>query len=211
MPPPGAKRKSRTGMTEEDQGNPPSKRRQDNILLDRTNKTTRRVNRSDINNSDKSSDKADDDTTLNILFDQSNLMKTLKASGYFIKDGSSTSFPNILNKDQEMFLKSFIKDITTQPDYPDNIAEMNDTLVSWFDEEMLLVKCLEATVTSRQCDSARSEHQESLVRLLLRVEDLQPKLLSLLLEKLAETSIMTEGSETQQRVDIPRLILSSIR
>ena len=76
---------------------------------------------------------------------------------------------------------------------------------------MRSTKCLTATDTSLQCDTARSSKQDSLIRLLLNVEDLQPKLLTLLLEKLAETSIVQEGQEETQAENIPRLLLASMR
>ena len=144
----------------------------------------------------------------NVLWDESVLMKSLKDAGYVVKTGG---FTNILKEDHAIFLKKFNRDITTQDDYPANIEKMTETLSSWMEDERFLVKCLSPTDTSVACDTARSAKQDSLLRLLLNVDDIQPRLLGLLLEKLAETSIVQEGTEHTQAENIPRLILSSMR
>ncbi len=149
-----------------------------------------------------------DDTSSDVLSDRSVLMKSLKEAGFFVKTGSIV---NILTEDQSIFLKKFVKDVTTQENYPDNIDVMTETLGSWLEDEVFLTKCLTATDTSLLCDTARSPKQDSLIRLLLNVEDLQPKLLTMLLEKLAETSIVQEGQEETQTENIPRLLLASMR
>ena len=68
-------------------------------------------------------------------------------------------------------------------------------------------------MTSISCHTARSSLQDSILRLLLNTNDLQPRLLGLLLEKLAEISLMQEGQEMMgtQQGSIPRLILSAVR
>ena len=149
-----------------------------------------------------------DDTTCDVLSDKSVLMKSLKDAGLIVKTGSVA---NILTVDQAIFLKNFIKDVTTQEDFPENIEGMTETLGSWLEDEVFLTKCLTATDTSVQCDTARSSKQDSLMRLLLNVADLQPKLLPMLLEKLAETSIVQEGQEETMAENIPRLLLASMR
>jgi len=148
------------------------------------------------------------DTTSDILLDRSVLMSTLKDSGYFVKTGD---IPNILTEDQAIFNKKFVKDLSTQDDYPENIEKMAETLSSWMEDETFLIKCLSPTDTSQSCSTARSSKQDSLLRLLLNVDELQPKLLKLLLEKLAEISIVDEGAEETQSHNIPRMILSSMR
>ena len=60
------------------------------------------------------------------------------------------------------------------------------TLEEYCEDEDFLRKCLGPTVTSAACDTARSSHQDSLLRLLLQVPDMQPRLLTLLLERMAE-------------------------
>ena len=53
--------------------------------------------------------------------------------------------------------------------------------------------------------------QDSLLKLLLNIDDFQPPLVKLLLEKLAEISVVTEGQEEQQETNVPRLILAALR
>ena len=148
------------------------------------------------------------DITSDVLLDKSILMTSLKDAGYIVKNGDC---PNVLKEDQAIFLKKFIRDITTQSDYPENIEKIKETLGQWLDDEVFLVKCLNPTDTSVTCSTARSSKQDSLIRLLLNVDDIQPILLTFLLEKLAETSIVQEGAEETQSQNIPRLILSSMR
>ena len=88
------------------------------------------------------------------------------------------------------------------------------TLEEYLEDREFLRKCLAPTVTSTNCDSARSNQQECFLRLLLNLPDLQPKLLKLLLEKLAEISLdddSTPPSIGSQKVNIPRQILSAVR
>ena len=78
---------------------------------------------------------------------------------------------------------------------------MFSTLFTWLEDEAFLIKSLTPTLTSISCNTARSSQQDSILRLLLNTIDLQPKLLGLMLEKLAEISLMQEGQEmmnTQQ-------------
>ena len=92
--------------------------------------------------------------------------------------------------------------------------EMISTLEEYLEDREFLRKCLTNTVTSSACDSARSSLQDSFLRLLLNLPDLQPKLLKLLLEKLAEISLDDDAPAPgigSQQVNIPRLILSAVR
>ena len=121
------------------------------------------------------------DITSDVLLDKSILMTSLKDAGYIVKNCDS---PNVLKEDQAIFLKKFIRDITTQSDYPESIEKIKETLGQWLDDEVFLVKCLNPTDTSVTCSTARSSKQDSLIRLLLNVDDIQPILLTFLLEKL---------------------------
>ena len=139
----------------------------------------------------------------NVLADKSLLVECLTKAGMVVK----------VKEEQAIFLKKFNKDISTALDYPDNIENMFSTLSNWLEDEAFLIKCLTSTLTSISCNSARSSQQDSILRLLLNTNDLQPKLLGLLLEKLAEISLMQEGQEMMntQQGNIPRLILSAVR
>ena len=92
--------------------------------------------------------------------------------------------------------------------------EKISTLDEYLEDREYLRKCHAPTATSSTCDSARSSLQDSFLRLLLNLPDLQPKLLKLLLEKLAELSLDDDAPAPgigSQQVNIPRLILSAVR
>ena len=74
----------------------------------------------------------------------------------------------------------------------------------------------QVTVTgqSNPCQGQSLKHfssQDSLLKLLLNIEDFQPPLIKLLLEKLGEISCVTEGQEEEQETNVPRLILTALR
>ena len=145
------------------------------------------------------------------LEDSSLLYTSLKAAGLVVRTGDR---PNLLLCDQAVFLKKFHKDVSTHRDYPENIAEMQRTLVDWLDQEkgqQFLKKCLNWTVTSSSCSTARSQHQDCLLRLLLQTPDVQPGLLKHLLEVLAIISLDEEEMLRSQHSNIPRLILNAAR
>ena len=90
------------------------------------------------------------------------------------------------------------------------------TLEEYCEDEDFLRKCLGPTVTSAACDTARSSHQDSLIRLLLQVPDMQPRLLTLLLERMAEIALNEDTPATatfhgSQKVNMTRLIISAVR
>ena len=157
----------------------------------------------------KSRDEVDQDKE-NALVDKSLLVECLTNAGMIVKRGEEQ---NVLKEDQAIFLKKFKKDISTALDYPENLNTMFTTLSTWLDDEDFLVKCLSPTLTSLSCNTARSSQQDSLLRLLLNTDDMQARLLGLLLEKLAEISLMQEGKEMMgtKQGNIPRLILSAVR
>ena len=119
----------------------------------------------------------------NVLADHSLLVECLTNAGMVVKMGDEQ---NILKEDQAIFLKKFNKDISTALDYPENIDNVFSTLSNWLEDETFLIKCLTPTMTSISCNTARSSLQNSILKLLLNTNDLQPRLLGLLREKLAE-------------------------
>ena len=112
---------------------------------------------------------------------------------------------NILIEDQAIFSKKLKDAVRYEYDYPANIGRMLDTFLPRLDDESFLVKCLLETKTSQECNTARSSLQDSLLRLLLNIEDFQPRLLRALLEKLGQAA--REGEESR----LPRLILKAVR
>ena len=115
--------------------------------------------------------------------------------------------------DQAVFLKKFHKDVSTHRDYPDNFTEMQTTLEAWLEEggRSFLKKCLSPTETSSCCSTARSQHQDCLLRLLLQTPGTQAPLLKHLLEQLALVSLDEEEHPQEEHSQVPRLILNAAR
>ena len=60
--------------------------------------------------------------------------------------------------------QSFTKDVSTHMYFPNNIDEMLNTLFQYLEDRIMLANCLASTRTSPECDTARSEFQDSLIR-----------------------------------------------
>jgi len=149
------------------------------------------------------------DSENDLLEESCLLTQCLKKAGFLVKGEGSD---NLLQCDQAVFLKKFIKDVSTDLTYPENIETMFATLSGWLDSAPLLAKLLSPTPTSPSCTTARSSLQESLLRLLLLCPQLQPRLLPRLLERLAEISLEEAGVPPgAQQSPVPRLILTAVR
>ena len=172
----------------------------------------------------------EDPELLEAFDDGSVLCKTLKQCGLVMRKGET---PNLLYSDQEVFLKKFKREITIMP--RDQLAEVRSTLEGWLDtskedtckeDRAFLKKCLQSTVTSASCNTARSSvlhflfqnsllsmvtfsysrsgHQDSLMKLLLNTPDTQTHLLRKILEQLALISLDEEEMLQSQHSQIPR-------
>jgi len=157
----------------------------------------------------------EDPELLEAFDDGSVLCKTLKQCGLVMRKGET---PNLLYSDQEVFLKKFKREMTIMP--RDQLAEVRSTLEGWLDtskedtckeDRAFLKKCLQSTVTSASCNTARSGHQDSLMKLLLNTPDTQTHLLRKILEQLALISLDEEEMLQSQHSQIPRLILTATR
>ena len=102
----------------------------------------------------------EDPELLEALDDGSVLCRTLKQCGLVMRKGDT---PNLLYNDQEVFLKRFKREMTILP--RDQLAEVKATLEGWLDtskeetckeDKAFLKKCLQPTVTSASCNTARS-------------------------------------------------------
>lgn len=122
--------------------------------------------------------------------------------------------PHELDCDQAVFLKRLRKKLTGALDYPENASRIVEELVAYLegDEDNprskkgstprgspgnvseFLLRALRPTKTSSEgrASGARGSLQDSLVRLALSVEELQPRLASWLLEKLAMVALEDE-------------------
>ena len=128
--------------------------------------------------------------------------------------------------DQTEFIRKCERKLKCDFNYPSNINHFLSSLTTYLENEedghKILIKALQPTrTTSAALDKARGPVQESVIRLLLQIDDLQTKLISWLLEKL--TLISLNESEPNQRVrnngdvnsedsvNITQLILSQFR
>ena len=104
-------------------------------------------------NSKKARLEADEDPELLEAFDDGSVLcRTLKQCGLVTRKGDT---PNLLYNDEEVFLKKFVRAMTILP--RDQLEEVKATLESWLDNEdkTFLKKCLQPTVTSASCNTAR--------------------------------------------------------
>ena len=97
-------------------------------------------------------EKDEDPELLEALDDGSVLCRSLKQCGLILRKGDTL---NLLQSDQEVFLKKFKREMTILP--KDQLAEVKATLEGWLDREdkTFLKKCLNPTVTSASCNTAR--------------------------------------------------------
>ena len=96
--------------------------------------------------------------------------------------------------DQTDFIKKCERKLKYDPSYPLNIDQFLSGFIRYLESEeeddKILVKALQPTRTSSVAlDKSRGPVQESVVRLLLQIDDLQTKLISWLLEKLTIISL----------------------
>ena len=104
-------------------------------------------------NSKKARLEADEDPELLEAFDDGSVLcRTLKQCGLVTRKGDT---PNLLYNDEEVFLKKFVRAMTILP--RDQLEEVKATLEGWLDNEdkTFLKKCLQPTVTSASCNTAR--------------------------------------------------------
>ncbi|XP_076105835.1 Fanconi anemia group D2 protein-like [Mytilus galloprovincialis] len=120
--------------------------------------------------------------------------------------------PNSLGFDQAVFQRNLQVSLKRHESYPEVLDEFVEGFQEYIEDQKRLHNSLVPTFTASECDSARSVHQDCLVRLLLGVDLIQTKLMHCLLEKLAEfteddQSIFEHG----EKVNIPRLLMSQFR
>ncbi|PVD24835.1 hypothetical protein C0Q70_15321 [Pomacea canaliculata] len=131
-------------------------------------------------------------------------------AGLILKNGSES---NEINVDKTAFQRNityFLKNQTG--DVTEVVEEFLEGFGEYIDNKERFHRSLLPTFTTSECESARSKVQESVVRLLLGVELIQPSLVRSLLEKLPEFS-QDDGIifDAGERVDIPHLLLAQLR
>ncbi|KAG0727428.1 Fanconi anemia group D2 protein [Chionoecetes opilio] len=128
-------------------------------------------------------------------------------AGYIMRKGDQ---PNLLNCDQAVFHKDLLYNLKSHSVYrlPEIAEKFVRGLEDHIEDPLRLKWSLLYTQTVNDCETARGGHQDSLVRLCLNIEELQPCLIQLLTEKLLEAAHDDEGSNA---ANIPNLILANLK
>lgn len=142
--------------------------------------------------------------------------KTLKESGLNLDTSGDPVRSHILICDQAVFQKKLSANLKKFLN-PDNVETFcNESIELLESSDEALTKALNPTKTSPSCQSARSTVQDSLVRLLLGIDQVHVKLSTWLLEKLALVSLENEDHDDHPfgkdlKSNLPQLILSQLR
>ncbi|XP_053376879.1 Fanconi anemia group D2 protein-like [Mercenaria mercenaria] len=151
----------------------------------------------------KGSSSDDDDYSGSTFFSEA-----CKRAGLQLKNGSKY---NRLAMDQAVFQKNLLKELRGKSG--NGVEQFVEGFQEYIEEPKRLHRSLLPTVTSPDCDSARGGFQESVVKILMGVDVIQPPLMTVLLEKLPEFTgeedcvILEQG----QKVNIPHLLLSQFQ
>uniref|UniRef100_A0A4W3K0S6 FA complementation group D2 n=1 Tax=Callorhinchus milii TaxID=7868 RepID=A0A4W3K0S6_CALMI len=112
--------------------------------------------------------------------DNTVFVQLLKASGVILKSGN---LPNELTLDQAVFQKKLFQGLRKHPHYPNVLQEFISGLESHIEDRDKFRNCLLACGLSQM---GESRYSESLIKLLLGIEVLQPPVMNTLFEKIPE-------------------------
>lgn len=133
----------------------------------------------------------------------------MNKNGLILKKGGKF---NTLSVDQAVFQRNLHLALKRHDNYPEVVEEFIEGFQQFVEDQSRFHYSLLPTVTTSECESARSGGQDCVVRLLLGIDILQAKLMNMLLEKLAEfmedeDSIFDHG----EKVNLPHLLMSQFR
>uniref|UniRef100_A0A0A9Z4Z6 Fanconi anemia group D2 protein n=2 Tax=Lygus hesperus TaxID=30085 RepID=A0A0A9Z4Z6_LYGHE len=132
----------------------------------------------------------------------------LHKSGFDLGDGSE---PNVLRKDQSVFIREVSRALKSG-NLSRNVEDFMRFLKKHIDKKPCFKTALSQTRTDSNTEVSHGEMQESLLRLLLTVDLLQPPLVDLLLDKLAEFILPDlDSNQPDDRIMWVRLIIRSMR
>ncbi|XKL66741.1 hypothetical protein PGB90_010161 [Kerria lacca] len=120
---------------------------------------------------------------------------------------------NILKTDQAVFIRTLSSKLcSNKSKLYENINKFMKNFQNYCINKQNFLKMLSPTVTSSECDIARSSTQDSLIRLLLQIEELQTELSSYLLDKLGELAFQSDDLDSEMTsITWVRLILQPFR
>ncbi|XP_066963666.1 Fanconi anemia group D2 protein isoform X1 [Macrobrachium rosenbergii] len=139
--------------------------------------------------------------------DESLFCELVTKAGYVLKDGDQA---NLLKCDLAIFKKKLQWSLKSHRFYkmPEIVEVFIKDLENHLEDPLRLKWALLYTQTEAGCESARGGQQDSLIRLCLNIEELQPALIKLLTEKFFEVAYDDQNSNS---VDIPCLILANLK
>ena len=118
---------------------------------------------------------------------------------------------HMLKHDQSVFSKKLKQSFISEPSYPDNVKRMVEGFTEHLENNpQSLMTALDSTETDPDCTNARGRVQDSVVRILLQMEDVQPRLLPWLMDKLGLIGLDEDGETAESRGKKTQLILSQM-
>ncbi|ELU05814.1 hypothetical protein CAPTEDRAFT_219308, partial [Capitella teleta] len=144
--------------------------------------------------------------------DQTGLSAVSKRKkGNEIKENENLEDATIFGQEPTQFLKNLKSALKKHPDYPEVMDQFVDCFCAHADDVSRFHLSLVPCVMSSDCDSFAGCTPDSLVRLLLSIDDLQAKLGSHLLEKLAEIAEDSPVIKGVGKVNFSPLIMNQFR
>lgn len=134
-------------------------------------------------------------------------IKTLTEAGFHPRTGN---LPNLLSVQQFEFQQSLRENLTTSVHYPRSIEFFVSECDTFFNNRDNFIKALHLTENSgdQETSNAITLPQDSLVRLLLQIDEIQTKLMATILKRF--TKAAKEERPLATGVNLPSLILSQI-
>nr|XP_056711354.1 Fanconi anemia group D2 protein [Euleptes europaea] len=131
----------------------------------------------------------------------------LKAAGITLKAGERQ---NEIATDGAVFQKKLRQALRKHPSYPQVVGELVSGLESHIENRDQFRNCLLPCVPAQSQEMSNAVHSycESLIKLLLGIEILQPAIIRLLFEKLPEFFHESVGSDG---LNLPRLIINQLK
>ena len=118
---------------------------------------------------------------------------------------------HMLKHDQSVFAKKLRQSFISEPSYPENVQRMVEGFTEHLENNpQALLTALDSTETDPDCNNARGRVQDSVVRILLQMDDVQPRLLPWLLDMLGFIALDEDGETAESRGKKTQLILSQV-
>ncbi|XP_069792709.1 Fanconi anemia group D2 protein isoform X2 [Narcine bancroftii] len=138
--------------------------------------------------------------------DDTVFVQLLKIAGVILKYGNQ---PNKLTIDQALFQKKLYQALRKHSRYPGVVQEFISGMELYVEDRDKFRSCLFPCGQSQEGELSNTiNYQESLIKLLLGIEILQPPVMNMLFEKIPE--FMYEGVP-EDGINIPRLIINQFK